>query len=50
MFQITRYEHPTIFVTSRRTSETYKFLVREDGTLAAQPLISARRGEPRSRT
>lgn len=34
MFEIARYEHPEIFVTSRRTGETYRFLVREDGTLA----------------
>jgi hypothetical protein len=34
MFQVVRYDHPEIFVTSRRTGETYKFQVRDDGTLA----------------
>lgn len=34
MFEVTRYEHPEIFVTLRRTGETYRFLVRDDGTLA----------------
>ena len=34
MFDVDRYEHPAVFVTSRRTGETYKFLVRDDGTLA----------------
>jgi hypothetical protein len=34
MFEVVRYEQPNIFVTSRRTGETYKFPVREDGTLA----------------
>ncbi len=34
MFEVARYEHPEIFVTSRRTAETYRFLVREDGTVA----------------
>jgi len=33
MFDVDRYEHPAVFVTSRRTGETYKFLVRDDGTL-----------------
>lgn len=34
MFEVVRYQHPEIFVTSRRTGETYRFLVRDDGTLA----------------
>jgi hypothetical protein len=34
MFEIARYEHPYILVTSRRTAETYRFLVRADRTLA----------------
>jgi hypothetical protein len=34
MVQVVRYEHPEIFVTSQRTGETYKFRVRDDGTLA----------------
>lgn len=33
MFEVARYEHPEIFVTSRRTGETYRFLVRDDGTI-----------------
>lgn len=33
MFEVARYEHPEIFVTSRRTGETYRFLVRDDNTL-----------------
>jgi hypothetical protein len=27
MFEVTKYDHPHIFVISRRTGETYKFLV-----------------------
>jgi hypothetical protein len=34
MFEIARYEYPTVFVTSRRTGETYRFRVRDDGTVA----------------
>lgn len=34
MFDVERYEHPAMFVTSRRTGETYKFMVRDGGTLA----------------
>ena len=33
MFEVTGYEHPDIFVRSRRTGETYKFLVGNDGAL-----------------
>jgi hypothetical protein len=33
MFEVTRYDPPTIFVTSRRTGETYVFLVGLDGAL-----------------
>ena len=33
MFEVTSYEHPLIFVTSRRTGETYRFLVGDDGAL-----------------
>ena len=33
MFEVTSYEHPLIFVMSRRTGETYRFLVGEDGAL-----------------
>lgn len=33
MFEVTRYEHPYIFVTSRRTGETYRLLVGAAGTL-----------------
>jgi hypothetical protein len=34
MFEVTKYEPPQIFVTSRRTGETYVFLVDVDGTVA----------------
>lgn len=34
MFEVTRYEPPYIFVRSRGTGETYRFLVANDGTLA----------------
>ena len=33
MFEVTRYEHPAIFVTSRRTGETFRFLVYDEGAL-----------------
>jgi hypothetical protein len=33
MFEVTSYEHPVILVMSRRTGETYRFLVGEDGAL-----------------
>ena len=33
MCEVTSYEHPLIFVMSRRTGETYRFLVGEDGAL-----------------
>jgi hypothetical protein len=33
MFEVTEYEPPHIFVRSRRTGETYKFLVGNDGAL-----------------
>jgi hypothetical protein len=33
MFEVTRYEPPEIFVTSRRTGETYKFFVGGDGAV-----------------
>jgi Glyoxalase superfamily protein len=33
MFEVTKYEPPQIFVTSRRTGETYAFSVDGDGTL-----------------
>jgi hypothetical protein len=34
MFEVTEYRHPHIFVTSRRTGETYRFLVEDNGALA----------------
>ncbi len=34
MFEVTKYDPPHIFVTSRRTGETYIFLVKEDGAVA----------------
>jgi hypothetical protein len=33
MFEVTRYDPPKIFVTSRRTGETYIFLVNVDGSV-----------------
>ena len=33
MFEVTRYDYPHIFVTRRRTGETYKFSIRSDGDL-----------------
>jgi hypothetical protein len=33
MFEVTKYEHPYIFVTSRRSAETYRFFVDADGAL-----------------
>jgi hypothetical protein len=36
MFEVTKYEPPQIFVTSRRTGETYKFSVGTDGTVRAE--------------
>jgi hypothetical protein len=33
VFEVTRYDHPHIFVTSHRTGETYKFSIRSDGAL-----------------
>ena len=34
MFEVTKYEPPQIFVTSRRTGETYKFQVANNGAVA----------------
>jgi hypothetical protein len=33
MSEVTRYEYPAIFVTSRRTGETFRFLVHDEGAL-----------------
>ncbi len=33
MFIVTTYELPYIFVTDRRTAETYKFAIGDDGAL-----------------
>lgn len=33
MFEVTKYEFPQIFVTYRRTGETYKFVVQGNGSL-----------------
>jgi hypothetical protein len=33
MFEVTKYEPPQIFVTSRRTAETYVFFVEVDGAV-----------------
>ena len=42
MFEVTRYEPPEIFVTSRRTGETYKFSVRGDGAVVDDLLVDER--------
>lgn len=34
MFEVTEYRQPHIFVTNRRTGETYKFLVGIGGAVA----------------
>lgn len=36
MFEVTKYEHPEIFVTCSRTGETYKFAVNTIGTVDPQ--------------
>jgi hypothetical protein len=33
MFEVTKYDPPHIFVTSRQTGETYMFAVGEDGAV-----------------
>ncbi|HEY7666008.1 MAG TPA: hypothetical protein VH934_23060 [Xanthobacteraceae bacterium] len=33
-FEVVRHEHPDIFVVNRRTYETYRFTVGDDGALA----------------
>jgi hypothetical protein len=33
MYEVTKYEHPHIFVKNRRTSKTFKFLIGGDGAL-----------------
>ena len=33
MFEVTKYDPPQIFVTSRRTGETYVFLIEVDGAV-----------------
>lgn len=33
MFEVTAYRYPYIFVRSRRTAETYRFIVNADETL-----------------
>lgn len=43
MFEVTKYEHPEIFVTCRRTGETYKFAVDTIGTTDHEPTGDARR-------
>lgn len=37
MFEVTKYEHPEIFVTCRRTGETYRFVVGTIGTTDHEP-------------
>jgi hypothetical protein len=33
-FEVVRHEHPNIFVVNRRTYETHRFTVGDDGALA----------------
>ena len=42
MFEVTRYDPPEIFVTSRRTGETYKFSVGGDGDVIDDLLVDER--------
>jgi hypothetical protein len=42
MFEVTRYDPPEIFVTSRRTGETYKFSVGGDGAVIDDLLVDER--------
>jgi hypothetical protein len=39
MFEVTKYEPPQIFVTSRQTGETYKFSVGIDGGVNDEALF-----------
>jgi hypothetical protein len=34
MFEVTKYDPPHIFVTSRQTGETYIFVIGDDGAVA----------------
>ena len=34
MLEVTRYDHPLLFVTRRQTGESYRFLVGQNGALA----------------
>jgi hypothetical protein len=43
MFEVTRYDHPHIFVTCHRTGETYKFSFGSDGALT-HPEAHSRQG------
>ena len=36
MFEVTSYNHPLLLVMSRRTGETYRFLVGKDGALVSE--------------
>jgi hypothetical protein len=42
MFEVTKYEPPQIFVTSRRTGKTYKFSVGIDGAVNDETLFDQR--------
>ena len=35
MLEVTRYEHPLLFVTRRQTGESYRLLVGQNGALAS---------------
>ena len=50
MFEVTRYDHPHIFVTCHRTGETYRFSIGSDdalrGTLSFSWSATAKRRHP----
>jgi hypothetical protein len=41
MFEVTRYDHPHVFVTCHGTGETYKFSIGSDGALTHPEAHSA---------
>jgi hypothetical protein len=43
MFEVTRYDHPLLFVTCHQTGETYEFSIRSDGTLTHPEALQSQR-------
>jgi hypothetical protein len=39
MLEVTRYEHPLLFVTRRQTGESYRFIVGQNGALASDTTV-----------